>query len=67
MGRLTFGYSISYIPRATLVKALVGGVTPLASQQVGGHELLPAAVLAAGRADRGPHSAPRHRTGVSRR
>ncbi|MFL4903387.1 hypothetical protein ACJ6WF_09440 [Streptomyces sp. MMS24-I2-30] len=45
MGWLTFGYFISYIPYAMLVKALASGVTPLSSQQVSGYEMLPAAVL----------------------
>ncbi|MFE9612367.1 hypothetical protein [Streptomyces sp. NPDC006012] len=45
MGWLTFGYFISYIPYAMLVKALASGVTPLSSQQVSGAEMLPATVL----------------------
>ncbi|MGW2899330.1 arsenate reductase/protein-tyrosine-phosphatase family protein [Streptomyces sp. NPDC001212] len=45
MGWLTFGYFLSYIPYAMLVKALASGVTPLSSQPVSGYELLPAATL----------------------
>ncbi|TKA08328.1 arsenate reductase/protein-tyrosine-phosphatase family protein [Actinacidiphila oryziradicis] len=45
MGWLTFGYFVSYIPYAMLVKALASGVTPLAPQPVNGYELLPAAAL----------------------
>ncbi|MGW3951236.1 arsenate reductase/protein-tyrosine-phosphatase family protein [Streptomyces sp. NPDC004752] len=45
MGWLTFGYFVSYIPYAMLVKALSSGVTPLSSQPVGGYEMLPAAVF----------------------
>ncbi|OIJ97717.1 hypothetical protein BIV24_06805 [Streptomyces colonosanans] len=45
MGWLTFGYFISYIPYAMLVKALASGVTPLSSQPVDGFELLPASAL----------------------
>ncbi|MFJ5837210.1 hypothetical protein ACIQGO_10645 [Streptomyces shenzhenensis] len=45
MGWLTFGYFVSYIPYAMLVKALASGVTPLSSQPVSGYELLPASVL----------------------
>lgn len=45
MGWLTFGYFVSYIPYAMLVKALASGVTPLSTQPVNGFELLPAAVL----------------------
>ncbi|MGW0954750.1 arsenate reductase/protein-tyrosine-phosphatase family protein [Streptomyces sp. NPDC002545] len=45
MGWLTFGYFVSYIPYAMLVKALASGVTPLSSQQVSSYEMLPAAVL----------------------
>jgi hypothetical protein len=45
MGWLTFGYFVSHIPCATLVKALPSGVSPLPSQHVRGYELLPAATL----------------------
>lgn len=45
MGWLTFGYFISYVPYAMLVKALASGVTPLSGKPVNGFELLPAAVL----------------------
>ncbi|MER5341359.1 arsenate reductase/protein-tyrosine-phosphatase family protein [Streptomyces mirabilis] len=45
MGWLTFGYFVSYIPYAMLVKALASGVTPLSTQPVNGFELMPAAVL----------------------
>lgn len=45
MGWLTFGYFISYVPYAMLVKALASGATPLSGKPVNGFELLPAAAL----------------------
>ncbi|MEW1656698.1 MULTISPECIES: hypothetical protein [unclassified Streptomyces] len=45
MGWLTFGYFVSYIPYAMLVKALASGVTPLSHGPVSGFELLPATAL----------------------
>lgn len=45
MGWLTFGYFVSYIPYAMLVKALASGVTPLSPQPISGYEMLPASVL----------------------
>lgn len=41
MGWLTFGYFVSYIPYAMLVKALASGVTPLSTQPVNGFKRCP--------------------------